>query len=94
MISDTGCDYRNEDKQLKVGKRVTAYWCKEGFYYHGDGQIVQLTRDKVAVQLQQKVAWSDDYTSGKTITLPRISDGIHWSSRNCVRPLKRVALAG
>jgi len=94
MISDTGCDFLSEDRQLRVGKRVKAYWCKDGFYYHGEGVIVQLARDNVSVQLQQRVDWSDDYTVGRTIRLPRISDRIHWSSRNCVRLLRKLPLAG
>jgi len=94
MISDTGSDYLSEDKKLQVGKRVKAYWCKDGFYYQGEGVILQLARDKVTLQLQTRIAWSDDYTAGKTISLPRISDSIHWSSRNCVRLLKKLPLAG
>lgn len=93
MISDTSTDYLNENKQLKIGKRVMAYWCKNGFYYHGEGVITKLGHDKVSVQLQQRVAWSDDYKIGKTLELPRISEAIHWSSRNCVRLLKKQPLA-
>ena len=94
MISDTGCDFLSEDRQLQVGKNVRAYWCKDGFYYQGEGVIVHLSRDHVSVQLKQRVAWSDDYTAGKTICLPRINDRIRWSTRNCVRPLRKLPLAG
>lgn len=94
MISETSCDFLNEDKQLQVGKKIKAYWCKDGFYYQGEGVIVKLARDKVSVQLQQGVAWSDDYTIGRTISLPRILDSIHWSTRNCVRLLKKMPLTG
>ena len=90
MISDNSCDFLNEDKKLRVGKQVKAYWCKEGFYYQGEGVITQLTRDNVMVQLQKRVAWSDDFTIGRTIRLPRISDSIRWSSRNCVRLIGKV----
>jgi len=94
MISETGCDFQSEDKQLRVGKRVRAFWCKDGFYYQGEGVIVQLARDSVSVQLQQRVAWSDDFTIGRTLRLPRISECIHWSPSNCVRLLKKLPLAG
>ena len=94
MISETGCDFLSEDKQLRVGKQVRAYWCKDGFYYQGQGVIVQLARDNVSVQLQQQVAWSDDYRVGRTIRLPRIIDSIHWSSSNCVRLPQNQALPG
>ena len=94
MISNTGCDYLSEDKQLRVGKRVRAFWCKDGFYYRGEGEIVTISRDNVSVQLQEQVAWSDDFTVGRTIRLPRISDRIHWSSRNCVRLQKKLPLGG
>ena len=94
MISETGCDYLSEDKQLRVGKRVRAFWYKDGFYYQSEGQIVQLARDHVGVQLQERVAWSDEFSVGRTIRLPRITDPIHWSSRNCVRLPKKFALAG
>ena len=87
MVSDTGCDFLEEDKQLKVGKKVKAYWCKQGFYYQGEGVITRLARDNVSVRLQQQVAWSDEYSAGRTICLPRINDSIHWSTRNCVRPI-------
>jgi hypothetical protein len=94
MTSDSGCDFLSEDRQLQVGRAVTAYWCKEGFYYQGEGVIVQLARDKVSVQLQQQVAWSDDFTAGRIICLPRISDSSHWSASNCVRLPKKHPLAG
>lgn len=94
MISGTGSDYLSEDKKLQVGKQVKAYRCKDGFYYQGEAVIVQLGRDKVSVQLQQRVAWSDDYTIGRTICLPRISDSIHWSTRNCVQLPQKLPLAG
>ncbi|SHJ29061.1 hypothetical protein SAMN02745165_01998 [Malonomonas rubra DSM 5091] len=90
MTSDSSCDFRNEDKQLKVGNQVKAYWCKDGFYYQGEGIITQLQRDNVTVQLQERVAWSDDYTAGRSIRLPRINDSVRWNARNCVRPLKKV----
>ena len=93
MVSDSSCDYRGEDKQLKVGKQVKAYWCKNGFYYQGEGIITQLKRDNVTVQLQKRVAWSDDYTVGRIINLPRITDSIRWNSRNCVRLIKKLPLA-
>ena len=91
MISNSGYDYINEDRQLTVGKLVRAYWCRNGFYYQGEGVITRLCRDKVTVQLQKQVAWSDDYRAGKTVQLPRISDITRWSSRNCVRPLKTLS---
>ena len=94
MISHTGCDFLSEDKQLQVGQRVSAFWCKDGFYYQGEGVIIQLTRDRISVQLQKPVAWSDDFTVGRTINLPRISNRTHWSTRNCVRPLRKLLLAG
>lgn len=94
MVSETSCDFLGEDKKLKVGKQVKAYWCKDGFYYQGEGVITQVCRDNVTVQLQKRVAWSDDFTTGKTIRLPRISDSIHWSTRNCVRLPKKLPLAG
>lgn len=90
MISESGCDFMGEDKRLKVGKQVKAYWCKEGFYYQGEGVITQLARDKVTVQLQEQVAWRDDLSVGDTISLPRINDSIHWSTRNCVRLQKKL----
>jgi len=90
MISDSSCDFRGEDKQLQVGKQVKAFWCKDGFYYQGEGVITQLKRDNVTVQLVKRVAWSDDYKAGRSICLPRISDSIRWNSRNCVRLLKRA----
>ena len=93
MVSDSSCDYRGEDKQLQVGKQVKAYWCKDGFYYQGEGVITQLKRDHVTVQLVKQVAWSDDYKVGRSINLPRISDNIRWNSRNCVRLLNKVPLA-
>lgn len=93
MVSDTECDYLGEDKRLAVGKQVMAFWCKEGFYYHGEGIIVKIARDNVTVQLQQQVDRSDEFTIGQTIRLPRIRDSIHWSSRNCVRLKKKMALA-
>ncbi len=92
MISNTSFDYRSEDKQLKVGKQVKAYWCKDGFYYQGEGVITQLMRDKVTVQLQKHVARSDDYKAGRTICLPRVSDGDHWNSRNCVRLVRKIPI--
>ena len=93
MVSGTNCDFLGEDKQLKVGKQVKAYWCKDGFYYQGEGIITGLQRDNVTVQLQKRVAWSDDYTIGRSICLPRITDSIRWNSRNCVRLLKKMSLA-
>jgi len=93
MISDTGCDYLSEDRQLRLGQTVKAFWCKDGFYYQGEGVISQLARDRVEVRLQQQVAWSDEFTIGRIICLPRISDRVRWSSRNCVRPLKKLRLA-
>lgn len=93
MVSYGNCDYLNEDKQLTVGRTVRAYWCKDGFYYQSEGIITSLCRDKVTVKLQKQVAWSDDYRIGNTIQVPRISDSIRWSSRNCVRPLKKPSLA-
>jgi len=92
MISDSSCDYLGEDKQLQVGRQVKAYWCKDGFYYQGEGIITQLKRDKVIVQLQKRVAWSDDYKAGRSISLPRITDSIRWNSRNCVRLVKKTAV--
>ena len=89
MTSDTSYDFLSEDKKLQIGKQVRAYWYKDGFYYQGHGVIVQLGREQVSVQLQQRVAWSDDYQAGKTINLPRVSDSIHWSSRNCVRLISK-----
>lgn len=94
MVSDSGCDYRSEDRELKVGKQVKAYWCKDGFYYQGEGVITQLSRENVTVKLQAQVAWSDDYKAGHSICLPRITDSIRWNSRNCVRPLKKVPAIG
>jgi hypothetical protein len=94
MVSDSSCDFLSEDKKLTVGKQVKAYWCKDGFYYQGEGLITQLGRDTVTVQLQKRVAWSDEFTAGRTIRLPRISDSIHWSTRNCVRLLRKIPLAG
>lgn len=94
MISDRGCDYRGEDKQLQVGKQVKAYWCRDGFYYQGEGVITQLKRDKVTVQLQKRVAWSDDYKAGRSISLPRVTDSTRWNSRNCVRLLEKVPVVG
>lgn len=94
MVSENSCDFLGEDKQLKVGKQVKAYWCKDGFYYQGEGVITGMSRDNVTVQLQKRVAWSDDYTTGKMIRLPRISDRTHWSTRNCVRLIKKLALTG
>lgn len=94
MTSDTSYDYLSEDRQLCVGNRVKAYWCKDGFYYQGEGVIVQLARDKVSVELQQRVAWSDDYKAGKTIQLPRVNDKTRWSSRNCVRLLRKSSSVG
>lgn len=94
MVSESSCDFLGEDKRLKVGKQVRAYWCKDGFYYQGEGVITQLAREKVTVQLQKRVAWSDDFTIGRTICLPRISDNIHWSTRNCVRLEKRLPMTG
>lgn len=93
MVSETSCDFLGEDKSLKVGKQVKAFWCKDGFYYQSEGVITQLSREKVTVQLQKRVAWSDDYTIGRTISLPRISDRIHWSTRNCVRLIKKLSMA-
>jgi len=94
MISNSGCDFLSEDRILQLGHKVRAFWCKDGFYYQGEGVIVELVRDQVLVQLQQQVAWSDEFTVGRTIRLPRISDRTHWSTRNCVRPLKNLRLAG
>jgi len=93
MVSESSCDFLSEDKKLKVGKQVKAYWCKDGFYYQGEGVITKMSRDSVTVQLQKQVDWSDDFTSGKTLCLPRISDSIHWSTRNCVRLPKKMRLA-
>lgn len=93
MVSDSSCDYRGEDKQLEVGKQVKAYWCKDGFYYQGEGIITQLNRDNVTVKLQKRVDWSDDFKIGRCISLPRISDSIRWTTRNCVRLIKKLPLA-
>ena len=93
MVSDSSCDFLSEDKQLKVGKQVRAYWCKDGFYYQGEGVITRISRNNVTVQLQERVAWSDDFRVGRTVHLPRISDSIHWSARNCVRLKKKLPLA-
>ena len=93
MLNERNCDYLSEDKKLQVGKQVKAYWCKDGFYYQGEGVITQMGRDNVSVQLQKRVAWSDDYTIGHTIRLPRISDSIRWSNRNCVRLISKVPVA-
>lgn len=94
MVNDSSCDYRGEDRQLQVGKQVKAYWCKDGFYYQGEGVITQLNRDKVTVQLQKRVAWSDDYKAGRCISLPRVSDSARWNTRNCVRLTKKVPIVG
>jgi len=88
-MQSSSCDYHSEDKQLKVGKPVKAYWHKDGFYYQGEGIITQLQRDNVTVQLQEPVAWSDDYRVGRCVQVPRINDSVHWNARNCVRPLKK-----
>jgi len=93
MVSNTECDFLGEDRQLQVGQRVRAFWCKDGFYYHGEGMIIQLTREHISVQLQKSVAWSDEFKVGRTISLPRITNPTHWSTRNCVRPLKKMSLA-
>lgn len=92
MVSNSSCDFLGEDKQLKVGKQVKACWSKDGFYYQSEGVITKLSRDKVTVQLQKRVAWSDDYTIGRSICLPRIHDSRTWNSRNCVRLIKKLAL--
>ena len=89
MVSDTSCDYRSEDKKLQVGKPVKAYWCKDGFYYQGEGVITQLGRDNVIVQLKKRVAWSDEYKIGRNISLPRVTNSIHWNTRNCVRLIQK-----
>ena len=94
MVSENSCDFLGEDKRLTVGKQVKVYWCKDGFYYQGEGVITQLARDNVTVQLQKRVDWSDDFTIGRTINLPRISDRIHWSTRNCVRLQKKLSTTG
>ncbi len=94
MVSETGVDFQGEDKLLKVGKQVKAFWCKDGFYYQGEGVIAQVTRSEVSVRLQQQVAWSDDFKSGQLIRIPRISDSRRWSARNCVRLPRKYALAG
>ncbi len=94
MVSETGSDFLGEDRQLTVGKQVKAFWCKDGFYYRGEGVIVQLTRGEVAVRLQKKVAWSDDFRAGQLVRVPRVSDSLRWSARNCVRLPRRYALPG
>jgi hypothetical protein len=93
MVSDRSCDFLGEDRQLKVGKQVKAYWCKDGFYYQSEGVITQLCRNSVTVQLQKEVAWSDDFTIGRSICLPRVTDSIRWNNRNCVRLINKLPLA-
>ncbi len=93
MISESGVDFQGEDRQLKVGKDVKVFWCKDGFYYQGEGVIVQLSRGEVAVRLQKRVAWSDDFRAGQLVRVPRVSDSRRWSARNCVRLPRRYALA-
>jgi len=81
--------FLGEDQQLQVGKQVKAFWNKDGFYYQGEGIITQLGRDNVTVKLQKRVEWSDDFTAGRSVRIPRVHNSIDWNTRNCVRLIRK-----
>lgn len=75
------------DRSLTTGMPVMANWWQNGFSYTGQGEIVKLRRESVEVKLL--CVWGGDGAKlvGKTLELPRFSDQMRWSSRNCVQPV-------
>jgi len=89
MHSDLPADLSREDQQLRVGSRVIACWSRDGFSYRGPAVVVRLEPLRAEVRLLAPLAGSRDRPRLRTLTLPRYSNFMEWSSGCCLRLERR-----
>ncbi len=90
MAPDQIQELINEDRQLTTGIEVTAHWSSRGFYYRGQARIESLSSRKVRMVLLEDIGRNGEFSTGRRIEIPRITDPIGWSSENCVRMTRQL----
>lgn len=77
--------YRDEDRRLSIGTKVTAFWSRQGFHFRARAKVVKLERSCVTVALLEPVGQGGEYDLGRRIQLPRFLDNSEWTTERCVR---------
>ena len=74
-----------EDQQLVIGSRVRVHWSDCGYSYAAQGIIIRLERQNAEVQLLSPLGHSKDRPSFQTLSIPRVTNSMEWSSSRCLR---------
>lgn len=82
-------DFIADERLLKPGVKVIAYWTSSGNEYTAQAEVVKVNAKTILVRLLHKVSvdWRSAYSEGTEISCPRVMNAKKWSWRNRVELL-------